>query len=441
MTDDQTSTRRRYLLTSMAAATAGLAGCSGVLDRSDSPNGTETASPAGTPTGTEPTTPSGTDNPESTPTPDRGPTPGSHEPMQSGAAAFENLAYWSTHAGVSVTGDTGTVYQGSQSARVEGRSGSIERNFQIPLDLSGKDVSLAVKVEKPLPTTVRIILYDTGGNTTHLVQYLHTKHPDGWVRINPSIDSANADPTSISRMLISIDGPGAGKKYWVDDIRFHDKTANKGRVMFTFDYMTRSIYEIAFPMMKQRDIPGAVSVAVDRVGNAGRLTWSELREMQKAGWEITSYTNDFVSLYGQDESIQRRRMQRAKTFIEDNGLGEAPVLMYPDGFCDDTSLRLARELHDLAFLKFDPTETGHTQSAVMGPQFVNRARPNSPSALKNQLDVVADYKSVFNVFHNQLGGDAQNTRSEFRKMLDAVKQRQQTGDVGVALPSDLVLQS
>lgn len=418
-------------------ASAGLAGCSDVMDGAGStdPTATPTQGTTATPTGT----PTDTDTGEPNQAPSRGSNLGSHEPMQKGAATFEDMDYWTAHAGVTLEADTSTVYQGSQSARIEGRSGSIQREFPIPVDLSNRDVSFAVKVGKPRPTMVRMFLYDTGGNATQLLQYVHTRHPDDWVRVNPSLDGVGADLTSISRILITMDGPGDGKKYWVDDLRFHDKTAGKGKVMFSFDYMTRSVYEIAFPMMKKRDIPGAVSVAVDRVGNADRLTWSELQEMQQAGWEITSFTNDFAPLYGQREDIQRRRMERAKKFISENGLGDGAILMYPDGWCDATTYRLAADLHDLAFLKFNPAETGHTQSAVMGQQFVNRTRPSSVEALKNQLGPATSYRSVYNVCHNQIGGDAQNSRSEFRRMLDVVDNRRQSGDLGIALPSDLVL--
>jgi len=437
---DRSETRRRAFLAGLAATGAGLAGCQQLTSDGGSDGGSGGGtSPTPTATPTETPTDSPTDSKDDSNQQKQSNDPGSPKPMEPAAASFEDLSYWTSDSGVKLQADSETYYQGTQSARIEGRSGTIRRQFPVPVNLQGKDLSLALKIGGPLPTTVRIYLYDTGGNTTRLLQNYHGKQPDGWVRVNPSINSAGADMSSIEQVLITIDGPAPNKKYWVDDLKFHDKAAKQGQVMFSFDYITRSIYEVAFPMMQDRGIKGAVAVPADNVGNADRLNWDELKEMQNAGWEICSMTNDWESMYGQSKNIQRQRMERAIRLIKDNGLGTPKALMYPKGFADNTTYELAQELHDISFVRYGNTEAGLSQSAIMGPAFVNRSRPNTPEAVKNQLGPISDYNGLYTIVHNRIGGDAQNTRSEFRAMLDTVRKRQNQGDIQVVTPSDVIL--
>jgi peptidoglycan/xylan/chitin deacetylase (PgdA/CDA1 family) len=436
---DQNRTERRAFLATVAAAGVGLAGCSSFTGGGDS--GTDTPTGSATPSGTPSATPeaTATDDSKQNVEEKQPNDPGSPKPMEPDAAAFEDVSYWSAQAGVKLNADSKTYYQGTQSARVEGRSGSIQRTFPVPLDLSDRDISLAMKVDGPLPTNIRIWLFDTAGNKTRLLQRLHGRQTQGWVRINPSINTTNADMSRIQKMLITIDGPADSKKYWVDDIRFHDKAAKKGQVMFTFDYITRSIYEVAYPIMKDKGIKGAVAVPVDNVGNADRLTYDELKELKDDGWEIMSMTNDWASLYGQSKNIQRKRMERAIRLLDDNGLGKPAAMVYPKGFCDATSLELADELHDLAFVRYSASEAGLSQSAIMGPNFVNRSRPNTPEAAANQMAPAQDYRGLYTIAHSKIGPDAQNSRSEFQAMVNEVDKRQKQGDLEVVLPSDVVL--
>lgn len=430
---DDSRTRRRAFLGSIASGAVALAGCSEVIPSdtntpADTP--TSTATPTETPTTTETAT-------ETTPTQTE-PAPGTNEPMQPDVAGFEEVTKWTAHSGVTISGDKQTVYRGSQSARVEKRSGTIQRDFPVPIDLRNRDISIAVNIGEPTNTIVRLTLQDTGGNRTSFLQpVLQTVHPQGWVRINPAVHANEANLRSIAQMRITIDGPGASKKYWVDSIRFNKKTVDKGQVMFTFDFLTRSIYEVAFPIMKDRGLKGCVAVPVDRVGNEGRLTRDELTELKNAGWEIASMTNNFASMHGQKESIQRQRLDRAKRLLGEWDLGEGSTLIYPRGACDNTTIELARKKHDVAFLKFDNSRRGHSQSWFANPMFVNRARPNSPDALKNQLPLLKSYKSVYTIWHNMLGSDAENSKAEFRAICDFVKRERDNGSIGVSLPSDL----
>lgn len=437
MTSERDRIRRRAVLGSVAAGMLTTAGCTEFLSRGSGRGDEPTDTPTDKSTPTE-VTPTSTDKntPESTDTPE---VPGTHKPMQKAAATFEDLALWNAHSGVKLSADQETVYRGSQSARVENRSGTIQYDFPVAADFTEKDFSLAFKLGNPTNTTVRVALQDTGGNKTNFLQtYFGVKYPNDWVRLNFSVNSVDANMRSIQSMLVTIDGPGQEKKYWVDSVRFHDKTVDKGQVIFTFDYLTRSIYDVAFPIMQDHGLKGCVAVPVDRVGNDQRLTVDELKELDNAGWELASMSNNFAPLTEHEPNIQRKRLQRAKELLQNWGFDAPKTLIYPNAACNAQTIEIAKEMHDIAFLKYDNSRMGHTQSWFSNPMFVNRARPNSPDALRNQLPTIRDYRSVFTIWHNQIGPEHENSEAEFRELCNIAQRQQEQGNIDVTTPAQLV---
>jgi peptidoglycan/xylan/chitin deacetylase (PgdA/CDA1 family) len=432
--------RRRAFLGSLAAASSTLiAGCSGGSGSTPSSNTSENETTMGTASANETT---GASEETSTSEPNGNENldvPGTHKPMNPKGATFEDLSFWQPQANVKLEADTETVYQGSQSARIEGYSGSITREFPVPMDLSNKDLSIAVQLDKPEPTNLRIWLEDSNGNQTRLIQQLNQNHPNTWMRINPSINSVEADMSSIESMLITLDGDGENKQYWVDDIRFHDKVAKKGQAMLSFDDIHASVYHLAFPIMEEFGLKGALAVPPDIIGNDGRMTKDEIQELHDAGWEITSHSNDLQGLYGLRKSAQRKKIERAKRLIKENGWGDATAFMYPGGGCDENTVELVSEYHELGYLAFKGSEKGLSQSAIMGPMFVNRSRPNTHKAVKNQLDVATDYNGLYNIYLHVIGDDAQNDKQAFRKMCEHIAEYRDKGKIEVVQPSDVVL--
>lgn len=435
MASDRKFRRRAFLGSVAAASSALLAGCSGGTGSTPSSNTSGNETTAGTDSANQ----TGTSDETSAAQPKQPNDPGTHKPMNPKGATFEDLSFWQAQAKVKLKADTDTVYQGTQSARIEGYSGSINREFPVPMDLSNKDISIAVKLDKPEPTNLRIWLQDSNGNHTKLIQQLNQNHPDTWMRINPSINTVKADMSSIESMLITLDGEGKNKKFWVDDIRFHEKAAKKGQVMLSFDDIHASVYHLAFPIMEEFGLKGVLAVPPDIVGNDARMTKDEIQELHDAGWEIASHGNDLQGLYGLRKSAQKKKIERAKRLIKENGWGDSTAFMYPGGGCDEATVELVREHHDLGYLAFKGSEKGLSQSALMGPMFVNRSRPDTPTAVKNQLDVATAYNGMYNIYLHVIGDDAPHTKQEFRKTCQQIADYKERGHIEIVQPSDVVL--
>lgn len=122
-------------------------------------------------------------------------------------------------------------------------------------------------------------------------------------------------------------------------------------IIVTFDDGYSSNYEIAFPILKELNIPATIFVVTDTVGaragegkvNYSHFTWEEAKEMQDSGLiEIQSHTNDHVKMgpLGRDERAYELR--KSKYLIEKNLGTVCDMFAYPYGSYDDESIELAR---------------------------------------------------------------------------------------------------
>lgn len=429
---------RRSYLAGVAAGSAAFAGCTFGNGETE---GTPTSSPGEeTPTqtpedGTE-ATGTGTEEPQ------QREDPGTHDPMIEEAATFADINAWQADGGVEIAADEDEVYYGDQSLRVEGGPATIRRNFPVPIDLSNRDFSVAIGLEQPRPTNVRIWMRDGNGDWIKFIQQINQGHPSGWLRINPSInDAVDRNLGSIESMLITVDGiEDEPTRYWVDDIRFHEKVSDTGRVMLTFDGITISQYNTIFPIMEEYGLTGTLFVPPAAIGNNNRLTQSQLEEMADAGWEIGSQSYNLAPLYGESEETQDRKIQRAKEILQDRGFGDVPAIAYPsDGVCDDTTLQLAREYHQMGFIEFGGSQKGLSQSTQFNPYFINRSRPNTHRAVRNQLEEVSAYNGLYTIKLRGVGDNYQNDEEAFEKMCDHIASYRDDGNIEVVRPQDLEL--
>ncbi|MFC4357774.1 polysaccharide deacetylase family protein [Halobium salinum] len=450
---NRTLRRRAYLASAGAAGATLLAGCGGSAGQSANTTGTENNTSTTATTSSSTTAGNATAGNETASgnetaggagegQVDVSSLPGGYEPMTEQAAQFEDLSAWAPDSGVELTAETEDVYTGSQSAHVKGSGGTIRRDFPVPIDLTNKDISFAIKVNKPRPTNVRIWMRDTDNKQIKLIQQINPVpgHPDGWLRVQPSINDAAGTTLKAETMMITVDNiDGTAPDYLIDDLRFTPKQAKKGKVLFTFDDITPSLYTDIFPVMQEFGFKGTVGVIADAIGDSGRLNQSQLDEMKNAGWEFASHSNDFSALAGMDPSAQKKKVEYSKRIIKERGLGPVNSFMYPGGQVDRSLLETVEQNHDFGFLAFKGSEKGLSQSAILNRGFVNRSRPDTADAVENQLKEAAAYKGLYTIYMHGVddGDEFTNTKSEFRNMCKRVQKYVDQGKVEVAQPKDL----
>jgi peptidoglycan/xylan/chitin deacetylase (PgdA/CDA1 family) len=126
-------------------------------------------------------------------------------------------------------------------------------------------------------------------------------------------------------------------------------------VVLSFDDSYESLYEHAFPLMKERAYPGIVFVVTGHVGrlntwdvNLGwrtfrHLSWEQMREMMQAGFQFGSHTVHHPDLTRADDRTIRRELETSKKDLEDH-LG-APVgyISYPFGRFNRRVVEISRQ--------------------------------------------------------------------------------------------------
>jgi peptidoglycan/xylan/chitin deacetylase (PgdA/CDA1 family) len=101
------------------------------------------------------------------------------------------------------------------------------------------------------------------------------------------------------------------------------------RLAVTLDDGDSSMFEHAFPILKQLGVPGTAFVAVLPVGTPGFLTWGQLESLAAAGWEIGSHTMTHRRLPDLDDASLDAELLESRLTIEDKIGRPCRSIAYP----------------------------------------------------------------------------------------------------------------
>ena len=126
----------------------------------------------------------------------------------------------------------------------------------------------------------------------------------------------------------------------------------KKSVMITMDDGYRSVYKIAYPILKKYGFTATLSIYTNFVGVSNMaITWDQLREMKADGFAIGSHSISHSDLTlrkdGETETDWMARISKelsgSKRLIDKKLRQNTYILAYPYGKYDQRSVKLARE--------------------------------------------------------------------------------------------------
>jgi hypothetical protein len=84
------------------------------------------------------------------------------------------------------------------------------------------------------------------------------------------------------------------------------KWEGNGLVTFWFDDAWYSQYSVAFPILNELDMPGAIAVPTGLVQGDSYMGWPQIKRVQSKGWEITSHSINHTCL---DKELDRNSLE------------------------------------------------------------------------------------------------------------------------------------
>jgi peptidoglycan/xylan/chitin deacetylase (PgdA/CDA1 family) len=119
------------------------------------------------------------------------------------------------------------------------------------------------------------------------------------------------------------------------DFLYGRKVSPARPVAFTFDDGYDNTYTVAYPVLRAAGMRATLFVITDLVDQPGYVTWSQIRELSSAGWEIDSHTLTHPDLRALSNAELVHQRQQSKRELEQQTGRPLRYFSYPSGQYDN----------------------------------------------------------------------------------------------------------
>lgn len=402
----ETTTRRRLLQLAGAAVGSSVAGC---LDQQIDPTGDGSQDES-----------SGTNGVPSLKT-----EYDSRERFASPGESFDTLedeTKWSSVVGT-VDTDTETVFEGSQSLRLTGESGSnvgIERTLSA-VDLSEEDLSFAIRTTTPDDIAVYLRLFDAYGNDAilELRRITYRTSEVGWFRTCPGVFETSdpaPDLSQVERLQLVVSNAGSDDvEVWVDDMRTHEKP-DQGYVVLSWDDGKRAYYDEAAPIQDEFGFPAVMAAVPSFASQPSFMSAEQLTERQQAGDQIVLHESVDNSFHDLDADQLDQLLATNKQWFIDNEFEGANFIVYPGNNFDAGALEVLSRYHYVGGMN-QAGRVNTTGVRGFDPLALPRTIGHDLDIAKSVVDKAAEHRNcgILN-FHDFSAGNTIE-KAEYRELL------------------------
>lgn len=414
---DSSQNRRRFLAT-LGVSTAAFAGCVGSLNDSSDPN--DNGSDGGN--GDDPGSDNSGDDANQQVTP---PAITDGELID----GFEGEIEWASMYDHTTVRGHDDALVGDQAMLVESDNKEVTgafRAFSEGQDFSGKDLSLAVRVDSPKGARVTLEIRAPGTSDKLTSIRSVPSEFDGWLRMDGGYTGKRGEPNlgnvQVLRVYVRPRGGTKGSiRFWLDDLRATQR-GDRGKVIISFDDGVESQYTTACPLLKERGWAGVAGVIPDALNVSGRLSMSQLRKMRDAGWDVSAHGGTALPEMNGDERIDHLRS--ARTYLENRGFEDgAGYYFAPYNRMDLASIKDVREVYDASFIH------GAQPSAVppTADHMVSRINGHDIEGVSEMLDLAAEYNQLIVTLVHGIGDTSNDlndiSKADFEKLLGEIEAR------------------
>ncbi|MCH7662190.1 MAG: polysaccharide deacetylase family protein [Euryarchaeota archaeon] len=266
---------------------------------------------------------------------------------------FEEADNWIPIEG-EATGDSETALTGSQSLRIEneGMTAGVFQAFPDGLDVAGHHLSMAVRIDTPRPTRLRLEI-DAPARADQLwtTRTLLESH-EGWFRMDAGWTGERGEPdlSNIQEMRIYVQAEEETEiRFWIDDLRA-TPAGDQGYVILSFDDAVETQYSRAFPILEEYGYQAAAAVVPNSLNREGRLSIDQLRELRDAGWDIASHPEHGTGLADIDPEEARDFIESDFEYLDSRGFPDGARHMFvPYHNINQEVIDIAREYHETCF--------------------------------------------------------------------------------------------
>ncbi|MDN5278209.1 MAG: hypothetical protein PWR01_2174 [Clostridiales bacterium] len=135
----------------------------------------------------------------------------------------------------------------------------------------------------------------------------------------------------------------------LEKIFYHGEKVKENSIVITFDDGFKTVYDYAFPIMKEFGFKGIVCVYPRFIGSRNAMSWQQLAHLISEGWSVESHSMTHSNLASkcdkpdQEKAFLDYEIVESKKLIENKLGNKVRFMVWPYGCYTESALEIAEK--------------------------------------------------------------------------------------------------